>query len=64
MAQNSKRVKQISIEEYNKIKEKIAKSKLKLQFPLVIRICLIVPLLYGIFLILYFLIHVRFVAEH
>ncbi len=56
--------KQISLEEYAKIKEKLAKSRLKLQFPLIIKICFIVPLAYATFLILYYLIYLRFIAEH
>ena len=36
--------KQLSLEEYAKIKEKLAKSKLKLTFPWIIKVCFIVPL--------------------
>jgi hypothetical protein len=66
MPQNpsSNKGKQLSLEEYAKIKEKLAKSKLKLSFPWIIKICFIVPLVYVLFLVLYYLIHIRFVAEH
>ena len=55
---------QISIEAYAKIKEKQTKSKLKLHFPLIVRAILCVPLVMLIFLIVYFLFYIRFVAEH
>ena len=67
MAQKSsgpQKTKQLSLEEYAKIKEKLAKSKLKLSFPWIIKICFIIPLVYCVFLIIYFLIHLRFLAEH
>jgi hypothetical protein len=56
--------KQLSLEEYAKIKEKVAKSKLKLTFPWIIKICFIVPAIYCIFLIIYYVAHLRFLAEH
>jgi len=56
--------KQLSLEEYAKIKEKLAKSKLKLSFPLIIKVCFIIPLLYAVFLIIYYLVHLRFLPEH
>jgi hypothetical protein len=59
-----KKNKQLSLAEYAKIKEKVAKSKLKLTFPWIIKICFIVPLVYCIFLIIYYLVHLRFMAEH
>jgi hypothetical protein len=58
------KIKQLSLAEYAKIKEKLAKSRLKLSFPLFIKIFFLVPLVYGIFLITYFLFHLRFLAEH
>jgi hypothetical protein len=61
---NPKKAKQLSIEEYNKIKGKLAKSKLKLSFPWIIRVCFIVPIVYCIFLVIYYLIQLRFIAEH
>ena len=60
----SQKTKQLSLEEYAKIKEKLAKSKLKLSFPWVIKACFIVPLAYCVFLIIYYLVHLRFLAEH
>ncbi len=59
----NKKGKQLSLEEYAKIKEKIAKSRLKLQFPLIVKICFFVPLAYCLFLIFYFLFYLRFVAQ-
>ncbi len=55
---------QISLQDYIKVKEKNAKSRLKLHFPLPIKIILAVPAAFFIFLVLYFLLHLRFVAEH
>ena len=55
---------QLSLEEYNKVKEKRAKDKLKLQFPLGIKLFLIIPVLYFVFLLCYYLFYIRFVAEH
>ena len=52
------------MEEYSKIKEKLAKSKLKLSFPGIIKALFIVPLVYCAFLIIYYLVHLRFLAEH
>ena len=66
MAEKTPAVKktQISLEDYLKIQEKQAKSKLKLHFPLMVKIIVGVPIGYLIFLIVYFLIYLRFVAEH
>ena len=67
MPQNPKitnKVKQLSIDEYNKIKGKLAKSKLKLTFPWIIKACFIVPVLYCLFLAIYYICQVRFFAEH
>ena len=66
MTEKPKAVKkdQISLEEYSKIKEKRAKGKLKLHFPLVVKIAIIIPAVYFTFLMLYFVIYLRFLAEH
>ena len=66
MPQNSsaKKNEQLSLEEYSKMKEKSAKSKLKLSFPWIIKACFIIPLLYALFLIIYYLVHLRFLPEH
>lgn len=66
MPQNSSSPKneQLSLAEYAKIKEKLAKSKLKLSFPWIIKACFIIPLLYVAFLIIYYLVHLRFLPEH
>lgn len=61
---NSPKAKRLSLEEYTKIKEKLAKSKLKLSFPWIIKVCFIIPLLYCIFLVIYYLAQLRFLAEH
>jgi len=61
---HSKKNKQVSIEEYNKIKDKLAKSKLKLSFPWIIKVCFIIPLCYCIFMVIYYLAQLRFMAEH
>ena len=55
---------QISLDEYLKINEKRAKSKLKLQFPMIVKIIVMIPVGYLAFLVIYFLIYLRFVAEH
>jgi hypothetical protein len=60
----SKKAKQLTLEEYAKIKDKVAKSKLKLSFPWIIKVCFIIPVLYCVFLIIYYLIQLRFIAEH
>jgi hypothetical protein len=60
----SKKAKQLTLQEYAKIKEKLAKSKLKLNFPWIIKLCFIVPLLYCTFLVVYYLAQLRFLAEH
>ena len=60
----NKKGKQLSLAEYAKIKEKLAKSKLKLHFPWIIKICFIVPAVYCLFLIIYYLASLRFIAEH
>ena len=51
---------QISLDEYLKIKETRAKSKLKLQFPWLVRFVIAIPAGYLIFLIIYFLVYIRF----
>jgi len=61
---SSKKAKQLSLEEYAKIKEKMAKSKLKLTFPWIIKIALIFPIAYFAFMIIYYLAHLRFLSEH
>jgi len=64
MASRSPKNKQLSLEEYAKIKEKLTKSKLKLTFPWKIKILFLIPLFYGMFLIAYYILHLRFLAEH
>jgi len=61
---NKMKAKQLSLEEYAKIKEKLAKSRLKLTFPWIIKLCFIVPILYCVFLIFYYLFQLRFLAQH
>ncbi len=61
---NSKKAKQLTLEEYAKIKEKLAKSKLKLTFPWIVKACFIIPLVYCVFLIFYYLAQLRFLAQH
>ena len=55
---------QLSLEEYAKIKGKLMKSKLKLRFPWIIKVCFIIPLVYCLFLIIYYVTQLRFLAEH
>lgn len=55
---------QISLEDYVKLKEKRAKSRLKLHFPWLVRFVMAIPVAYLIFLIVYFLVSLRFKAEH
>jgi len=61
---NPSKAKQLSLEEYAKIKEKVAKSKLKLTFPWIIKVVFFLPIAYLVFLIIYYLIQLRFIAEH
>ncbi len=61
---NTQKTKQLTLEEYAKIKGKLAKSKLKLTFPWIIKVCFIIPLGYCLFLIIYYLAQLRFIAEH
>jgi hypothetical protein len=55
---------QISLEDYLKVKEKHAKGKLQLHIPWLVRFIIAVPAGYLLFLILYFVVYLRFVAEH
>ena len=55
---------QMSLAEYEKIKEKRAQTRLKLHFPWPVRILLGIPLSILIFLIIWYLVYVRFIAEH
>ena len=55
--------KQIPLSEYLKIKEKNAKSKLKLHYSPIVLMIIAVPAGYFIFMIVYFLVHLRFVAQ-
>lgn len=64
MPKKSDKNKQLSLEEYAKIKGKLAKSRLKLRFPWIIKAAFIIPLAYCIFLIIYFIAHLRFLSEH
>ncbi len=61
---NTKPVKQLSLDEYAKVKGKLTQSKLKLNFPLIIKSCFIVPIVYGLFLVIYYVAHLRFLPEH
>jgi len=67
MAQNpstSPKDKKLTIEEYAKIKEKLAKSRLNLSFPWIVKVCFIIPCIFLAFLVIYYLAHLRFVSEH
>jgi hypothetical protein len=57
-------LKKLSIEEYSKLKEKIAKSKLSLQFPLMIKLGIALPLAYLLFMVIYYIVHIMHLAEH
>ncbi len=61
---DARKAKQLTLEEYAKIKEKVAKSKLKLTFPWIIKFCFFFPMAYGLFLVIFYIVHLRFVAEH
>jgi hypothetical protein len=56
--------KQITLDQYLKLIEKRAASKLKLHFPLFIKLAAVIPTAYLLFVILYFLFHARFLPEH
>lgn len=60
----AKKEPQLSLEEYNKVKEQRAKSKLKLHFPWGVKFFLIFPAVYVLFLIVYYLMYIRFATEH
>lgn len=55
---------QLSLDEYQKIKVKRAKSRLQLNIPPLVHAIVAVPAVFLTFIILYYLIHVRFLAEH
>ena len=59
----SGKAKQIPLSEYLKIKERSAKSKLQLHFPPTVLMIIAVPAGYFIFMIVYFFLHLRFIAE-
>ncbi len=55
---------QLSLEEYLKIKEARAKSRLKLHFPMMVKVILFIPIVYFVFILVYFIVQIRFIAEH
>ena len=55
---------QLTLEQYMKVKEKLAKSKLKLHVPLLVKVIIGLPMAYILFLMVYFVLYLRFVAEH
>jgi hypothetical protein len=55
---------QVDIHEYLKTKEQRAKRKMKLHYPLFVKILAAVPVAYVLFLIIYFIVRLRFVPEH
>ena len=56
--------KQLSLDQYMKVKEKRAKDKLKLHLPLPIKLIFCIPVVYFIFTIVYFLMSIRHLPEH
>lgn len=61
--QNSPK-KRLSIDQYLKVKEKRANDKLKLHLPNFVKVIVIIPTVYLVFLIIYFLMHIRQLPEH
>ncbi len=59
-----KKAPQMSLDDYLKVKDKRAKKQLQLNFPLFIKLAAIIPITYGLFLISYYLLHIRFLPEH
>lgn len=55
---------QVGLEEYLKTREKRAKNKMKLRFPMWVVFLTAIPAAYLVFLIIYFLVRLRFLAEH
>ncbi len=55
---------QMTLDEYKKVKEQYAKNKLKLQFPMLIKCVIGIPVAYLLFLFIYFLVYVRFAGDH
>jgi hypothetical protein len=55
---------QLTLAEYQKIKKSVEKKKLKLNFPWFLKLCFALPLVYVLFLLIYYLAYVRFVAIH
>ena len=55
---------QIDLVAYAKSKEKRAKDRMKLRFPKWVILITAVPAAYLVFMVVYFLVHLRFVAEH
>ncbi len=60
----NKKITQLSLADYLKVKEKRAKSKLQLNFPPLVLLIIAIPAAYVIFMILYFVLHLRFLAQH
>ncbi len=60
----NKKSTKLSLVEYAKLKEKIGKSKLQLHFPLMIKLAIAVPLAYLLFMLIYYIVHLRHLAEH
>ena len=54
----------ISMEDYNKNKAVREKTKLKLHFPLLVKVLLILPVIYLVFLLVYFVATARKIPEH
>jgi hypothetical protein len=61
---NKPKTTQLGLDEYNKIKEKRAKDRLKLQFPLFIKLFVFLPIAYLVFLMAFYLIYIRFATDH
>ena len=61
MAQNDNK---LTLDEYLKLKKTLVKNKLKLTFPWFLKACLIIPLVYGLFLFIYYLAYIRFQTIH
>ena len=63
-APKTKKSTQVPLAEYLKLKEKRAKSKLQLHFPPLVLFIIAIPAAYVIFMVVYFLVSLRFMPQH
>ena len=55
---------QLTLSEYLKVKEQRARNKLKLHYPLYIKILIAIPIVYICVTVVIFIVRVRFLSDH